>query len=117
MNWKLFGRPKREIQREGDELDKRLADLENQAERLHEEIDTIKSRKAGPYGPINPYSQLMADAPRRVPRDPLYGARSAGRRPPTRKQQRVKRNRAIVMTIFAVLLLAWFAARIWRDIQ
>jgi hypothetical protein len=103
----MFGRRKRTIHREGDDLKQRLENLETQAEQLHAEIKALEAEKNDPYSRListplhGPDLYLPSPVVRRLQR-------------PTRSQHRRKRNLAVALIVAAVIVLIWIAAKIWR---
>lgn len=106
----MFGRRKRTIHREADDLRKRLEHLESEAEQLHTEIEALEARKNDPFP--TPLMGTMLHGPDVY----LPSASAPVKRSlrPTRRQYRRKRNLAVVLIIAALLALTWIAAKFWR---
>ena len=113
MRVSMFGRRKRNIHREADDLRKRLEHLEGEAEQLHAEIESLEARKNDPYS--RPLVGTMLHGP------DVYIASlpMRGRRPPdpTRRQFRRKRNLAVTLIIASVFVLTWIIAKFWRYVS
>lgn len=103
----MFGRRKRNIHVEADDLRQRLEHLETEAEKLHAEIESLEAQKN------DPYSRLIS-TPLHGPDIYLPSPVIRRSQQPTRRQFRRKRNLALVMIVASVLVLAWIAAKIWR---
>jgi hypothetical protein len=103
----MFGRRKRNIHREADQLRHQFEHLEGEAEKLHAELESLESRKNDPYARLISMPLNGPDV-----RPPRAGMRAAQQ--PTRRQFRRKRNVAVAMIVAAVLALVWIAAKIWR---
>ncbi len=106
----MFGRRKRTIHREADDLRERLEHLESEAEKLHAEIESLEARKNDPYS--RPLMGTLLHGPDvYVPLSSVRNPRSSA---PTRRQFRRKRNLAVTMIIASVFVLTWIIAKFWR---
>lgn len=107
----MFGKRKRNIHLEADGLKQRLEHLESEAEKLHDEIETLKARKNDPYSrPIGTLHGPDIYVPASTP----LIRRS---QQPTRRQYRRKRNLAIMLIIASVFVLTWIIAKFWRYVS
>ena len=106
----MFGRRKRNIHREADDLKERLENLENEAANLHVEIEALEARKNDPFP--TPLMGTMLHGP-----DVYLPSASAPIKRslrPTRRQFRRKRNLAMALIIASVFVLTWIVAKFWR---
>jgi hypothetical protein len=103
----MFGKRKRNINREADDLRQRLEHLESEAHQLHEEIEALESRKNDPRPILLP----LHGPDVYVPSSAAPVRRSLK---PTRRQHRRKRNLAVILIIASVFVLTWIVAKFWR---